>query len=163
MCECGFLGTSSTILYLCISLETGPRCPNPDAMLLISTCFQEQYGVCLAHWFSVCGQRDSSIMSERSIPSDIGYATQHILHDIWTPTVSMNMSVIQTLPHMQKRFSNSNFFLSLFNRLCLCQDHMNITGVWLVFFTKIILIYQGIKSLIQRSRAIDSPFGCYFC
>lgn len=115
MCECGFLGTSSTILYLCISLETGPRCPNPDAMLLISTCFQEQYGVCLAHWFSVCGQRDSSIMSERSIPSDIGYATQHILHDIWTPTVSMNMSVIQTLPHMQKRFSNSKvfFFISI--------------------------------------------------
>lgn len=63
--------------YLCISRETGPRWPKPDAMLLISTCFQEQYGVCFAHWFSVCGHLDSSMMSERSIPSDIGYTTHY--------------------------------------------------------------------------------------
>lgn len=51
---------------LCISLEIGPKCPNPEAMVLISTCFQQQYG--LSSRSSV--QHDSSIKSDLNNPND---------------------------------------------------------------------------------------------
>lgn len=53
---------------LCISLLIGPKCPNPDAMVLISTCFQQQYG----RESSSSLQHDSSIKSDLNNPNDKG-------------------------------------------------------------------------------------------
>jgi hypothetical protein len=58
--------------YLWIWPDAGPNQPNPEAIVLISTCFQQQYGPVLraehsgAH--SWPKQADSNIMSERIRP-----------------------------------------------------------------------------------------------
>lgn len=51
---------------LWISLLIGPKCPNPDAMVLISTCFQQQYG----RFRSLSLQHVSSIKSDLKSPND---------------------------------------------------------------------------------------------
>lgn len=60
----------SDVNNLCSSLLIGPKWPNPDAMVFISTCFQQQYGRSL----SLSAQHDdSNIKSERNNPNDMDW------------------------------------------------------------------------------------------
>lgn len=57
-------------LHLCNSLLIGPKCPKPDAIVFISTCFQQQYGRLNS---SLSQHLLSSIKSDRTSPSDNGF------------------------------------------------------------------------------------------
>lgn len=58
--------------------DAGPSHPKPDAIVLTSTCFQQQYGMSgwqhsVLHGGTTHGQFDSNIISERTQPRLIGY------------------------------------------------------------------------------------------
>lgn len=64
--------------HLCTSLLIGPRWPNPEAIVFISTCFQQQKGRSHGSQSQVVWHLLSNITSERSSPNDIGFITSFV-------------------------------------------------------------------------------------
>lgn len=69
-------------MYLWIAAEEGPSHPKPEAIVFISTCFQQQYDWTLSFvlasvfWDAILSrQRVSSIKSDRIRPNDNGLVT----------------------------------------------------------------------------------------
>lgn len=64
------LGKIKIEKHLCNFLLTGPRCPKPEAMVFISTCFQQQYGKALLQHGLFFVHLVSSIKSLLSSPNE---------------------------------------------------------------------------------------------
>ena len=85
--------------------EAGPIHPNPEAIVLISTCFQQQYGDPLSQG---C---ESNIKSERIIPNCIGYVFKQIINmlipnplslKLFFPTLNSGSSILGAVLAVQK-------------------------------------------------------------
>lgn len=59
--------------HLCIRADAGPSQPKPEAIVLISTCFQQQYNALGGQFFPGDGHVVSSMVSDLNKPNDIGY------------------------------------------------------------------------------------------